>query len=187
MLPALDEQTGLLPLGRYGASLDSLKQEYVDHPRFASSTTRTEIWQHFLAATEGIRSVVPVVCVWIGGSFLTSKPDPDDIDLVYWCQDELIDRIIDPQDALLLQVFAKNQLRDLGNLRVDTRYCRWHLFPEADRAHSVEHQSYVTQRGYWDDFWMRKRSGEKGDQPQLSDALPKRGYLEIPLDGFNVV
>lgn len=186
MLPVLDEQTGLLPLGRYGATLDSIKAAYVEDPRFADSETRAEIWQHFKSATAGIRSVVPVVCVWIGGSFLTEKMDPDDIDVVYWCEDKHIDRVQDPKAALLLEVFARNQVRRRTGLRVDTRYCRWHVFPEADRAYSADHQSYILDRGYWDDFWMRKRSGEKSDPPQRLDALPRRGYFEVTLDGFHV-
>lgn len=188
MLPALDTQTGLLPLGRYGVTLDDIKLHYVDAAQFQASTTRAEIWQHLESATAGIRSVVPVVCVWIGGSFLTDKMDPDDIDLVYWCQDVLVDQVVaDPQAALLLQMFALNQVRAQTGLRVDTRYCKWHLYPEADRAQSAEHQSYVLNRGYWDDFWMRKRSGAKTDPPQIADALPRRGYFEVTLDGFHGV
>lgn len=187
LLPALDVQTGLLPLGRYSATLDDIKEHYVDAPRFAESNSRAEIWQHFDSATQGIRSVVPVVCVWIGGSFLTDKLDPDDIDLVYWCEDVLVDRVTDPQAQLLLQLFAQNQVRAQTGLRVDTRYCRWHVDPEADQGASDKHKSYVLHRGFWDDFWMRKRSGAKGDAPQRADALPKRGYFEVPLDGFHVI
>lgn|GEM_PF-763472 len=156
-------------------------------PRFAKSATRAEIWQHFESATDGIRSVVPVVCVWVGGSFLTDKIDPDDIDLVYWGEDVLVDQVTDPKDRYILQMFGMNQVRPATGLRVDTRYCLWHVFPEADRAHSVEHQSYALNRGYWDDFWMRKRNGAKEDPPQRPDALPQRGYFEVTLDGFHGV
>lgn len=187
VLPALDEQTGLRPLGRFGASLEEIKSHYVDDPRFAKSATRAEIWQHFESATDGIRSVVPVVCVWVGGSFLTDKIDPDDIDLVYWGEDVLVDQVTDPKDRYILQMFGMNQVRPATGLRVDTRYCLWHVFPEADRAHSVEHQSYALNRGYWDDFWMRKRNGAKEDPPQRPDALPQRGYFEVTLDGFHGV
>lgn len=187
MFPALDTQTGLLPLGRYGVTLADVKQHYVDDARFSASTTRSEIWGHFESATEGIRSVVPVVCVWIGGSFLTDKLDPDDIDLVYWCEDSLVDQVTDPQAMLLLQLFAENQVRPRTGLRVDTRYCKWHLYPEARLADSVEHRSYALSRGFWDDFWMRKRTGQKNDPPQMADALPKRGYFELTLDGFHGV
>lgn len=187
MLPALDEQSGLLPLGRFGAALTDIKERFVDAPRFAESSTRTEIWQHFESATEGIRSVVPVVCVWVGGSFLTDKLNPDDIDLVYWCEDALLDQVTDPKERLLLELFATNQVRSKTGLRVDTRYCLWHVFPEADRGTSAEHQAYALRRGYWDDFWMRKRSGAKDAAPQRDDALPRRGYFEVTLDGFRVI
>ena len=185
MLPALDEQTGLLPLGRFGATLDEVKAQYVDDPRFAASTTRAEIWQDFESATEGIRSVVPVVCVWVGGSFLTDKLDPDDIDLVYWCEDLLVDQVVDPKGRFILEMFGTNQVRPQTGLRVDTRYCQWHVFPEADRAQTLEHQVYALNRGHWDDFWMRKRSGAKDSIPQRPDALPRRGYFEVTLDGFH--
>lgn len=187
MLPSLDEHSGLLPLGRFGASLDDIKAQYVDDPRFAASTTRREIWQHFESATEGIRLAVPVVCVWVGGSFLTDKLDPDDIDLVYWCEDALVNQVTDVRSRMILQMFANNQVRPQTGLRVDTRYCLWHVFPEADRASSAEHQTYALQRGYWDDFWMRKRSGAKHEAPQRADALPRRGYFEVTLDGFHGV
>lgn len=186
MLPALDQQSGLLPLGRFGATLSDIKARFVDDPRYTGSSTRAEIWQDFESATEGIRSVVPVVCVWVGGSFLTGKLDPDDIDLVYWCEDVLVNQVTDPRARLVLELFAKNQVRTWTGLRVDTRYCLWHVFPEADRASSAEHNTYVRRRGYWDDFWMRKRSGAKDAPPVRGDALPRRGYFEVPLDGFHV-
>lgn len=185
MLPGLDTRTGALPLGRFGVTLDEIKRDFVDADRFSNSITRKQIWQDFWSATAGLRSVVPVISVWVGGSFLTDKLDPDDIDLVYWCQDTLVNQVSDPQDRELLQLFATNQVRAKTGLRVDTRYCQWYLFPEADRSTCLEHQQYVYQRGFWDDFWMRRRTGAKGDPPQLADALPKRGYFEVELDGFH--
>ncbi|GAA2238506.1 hypothetical protein GCM10010401_08450 [Rarobacter faecitabidus] len=185
MLPGLDTRTGALPLGRFGATLDQIKRDFVDADYFSASSTRKQIWQDFWSATAGLRSVVPVISVWVGGSFLTDKLDPDDIDLVYWCQDNLVNQVADPRDRELLQLFADNLVRRATGLRVDTRYCQWHLYPEADRSSCLEHQAYVTARGYWDDFWMRRRAGTKDAPPQLADALPKRGYFEVELDGFH--
>lgn len=185
MLPVLDAQTGALPLGRFCVTLDEIKRDFVDAARFSGSSTRNQIWQDFWSATAGLRSIVPVVSVWVGGSFLTDKLDPDDIDLVYWCHDDLVNQVADPHDRMMLQLFANNQVRTVTGLRVDTRYCQWHLYPEADRSSCPEHQAYVAARGYWDDFWMRRRTGVKSDPPQLADALPKRGYFEVELDGFH--
>ncbi|PDQ35615.1 MAG: hypothetical protein B5766_05025 [Candidatus Lumbricidophila eiseniae] len=99
----------------------------------------------------------------------------------------LVDQVLatDLQAARLLEIFALNEVRKRTGLRVDTRYCKWHLYPEADRAQSVEHQSYALNRGYWDDFWMRKRTRANHDPPQIADALPRRGYFEVTLDGFH--
>lgn len=186
MLHALNADTGLLPLGRFGATLEDVKRDFVDAARYAGSETRSQIWQDFESATQGIRSVLPVVCVWVGGSFLTEKLDPDDIDLVYWCRDSDVQQArSDVQSALMLEIFATNQVRNCTELRVDTRVCHWHLFAEPYLSDTEEHKRYAFERGFWDDFWMRKRSGEKGDPPQLADALPRRGYFEITLDGFH--
>lgn len=186
MLPALNADTGLLPLGRFGATLEDVKRDFVDAARYAGSETRSQIWQDFESATQGIRSVLPVVCVWVGGSFLTEKLDPDDIDLVYWCRDSDVQQArSDVQSALMLEMFATNQVRNCTELRVDTRVCHWHLFAEPYLSDTEEHKRYAFERGFWDDFWMRKRSGEKGDPAQLADALPRRGYFEITLDGFH--
>lgn len=187
MLPRLDAKTGALPLGRFGVTLDEIKGGFVDAVLFSGSSTRKQIWQDFLSATSALRSIVPVINVWVGGSFLTDKLDPDDIDLVYWCEDELVNKVTDPCERMLLQLFARNQVRTMTGLRVDTRYCQWYLYPEADRGTCRAHETYACRRGYWDDFWMRRRTGEKGAAPQRADALPKRGYFEVELDGFHGV
>jgi len=187
LLTALDSTSGLLPLGRHPASLDDLQARFVDDPAFAASATRSEIWGHFRSATGEFQRVVPTVCLWLGGSFFTSKMDPDDIDIVYWCEDRHVNAVSDPRDKMILQMFATNQVRPQTGLRVDTRYCLWHVRPEAGVQNTIEHQEYVLLRGFWDDFWQRKRSGAKNDPPVRADALPKRGYYEVMLDGFDVV
>ncbi|MDH6237891.1 hypothetical protein [Cryobacterium sp. CG_9.6] len=130
---------------------------------------------------------MPVAWVWIGGSFISNKSDPDDLDVVYWCEDRLVDQVSDPNDKLVLQLFATNQVREVTGLRVDTRYCRWHVRPEAGVQNTIEHHQYTMERGFWDDFWLRKRTGEKNAPAVREDALPRRGYLEVMLDGPDVI
>jgi hypothetical protein len=185
VFPVLDSESGLIPVGRYNVTLDDVKMYYVDDARFATSSTRAQIWSDFEEATRGLRSVVPVVCVWIGGSFLTDKLDPDDIDLVYWCLDTEVSKVTDEKARRLLQCFALNSIRAITALRVDTHLCIWHMHPDAPNGPSPQHSEYVHLRGYWDDFWMRMRSGAKDEPAQLADALPRRGYFEVSLDGFH--
>lgn len=187
MFPALESATGALPVGRFPATLGEVKSSYVDAPQFAGSTTRSEIWSHFESATSELRRIVPVAYVWIAGSFTTNKLDPDDLDVIYWCEDRLVDLVTDVRDKQILEMFALNSLRNVTGLRVDTRYGRWHVHPDADRVPKAQHESYARSRGYWDDFWLRSRSGAKTDPRVRDDALPRRGYLEVILDGIYVI
>jgi hypothetical protein len=187
MLPDPDSTSGALPVGRFPAELHEVRSAYVDAPAFAASISRQEIWSHFESATAELRRIVPVAYVWIAGSFLTTKLDPDDIDVIYWCEDRHIDAVSDAPDKQILELFAKNQVRAQTGLRVDTRYGRWHVHPDADRVATAQHMSYSQMRGYWDDFWLRSRSGSKTDPHVREDALPRRGYLEVTLDGVYVV
>ena len=187
MFPAIDAATGTLPVGRFPATLAQVKATYVDAPEFAGSSTRSEIWDDFDDATRVLRDIVPVAYVWIAGSFTTDKLDPDDLDVIYWCEDRLVDLVTDVRDKQILELFAKNQVRHTTGYRLDTRYGRWHVHPEADRMPKAEHMSYAAIRGYWDDFWLRSRSGAKTDPLVRDDALPRRGYLEVMLDGVYVV
>ena len=187
MLPAIEPATGALPVGRYPTTLGEIRTAYVDAPALSASTTRAEIWTHFESATAELRRIVPVAYVWIAGSFLTSKLDPDDIDVVYWCEDRLVDLVTEVRDKQILDMFAKNNVRAVTSLRVDTRYGRWHVHPDADRIPTARHQSYAQTRGFWDDFWLRSRSGAKTDPRVREDALPRRGYVEVILDGVYVV
>lgn len=187
MIPTPSAATGLLPPGRFGAEMDEIKEKFVDAPLYSTSTSRSAIWADFESATDELRRIVPVAWAWVSGSFISGKIDPDDIDVVYWCEDVLLNRVTDRIDKNTVQMFAYNQVRPVTGLRVDSRICTWHVRPEAGVQNTLEHLTYARQRGFWDDFWLRKRSGAKGDPPVREDALPRRGYLELILDGPDAV
>lgn len=52
--------------------------------RFVTNDHRKRIWDNYLLWQREVDSCVKAVKLWIGGSFLTSKPDPHDIDIVVW-------------------------------------------------------------------------------------------------------
>lgn len=77
-LPDLEEATGALPPGVHEASFDELATD----ERFSSTYRRRML-------LEGLRRVVEallergIVDIWIDGSFVTDKPRPRDVDVVY--------------------------------------------------------------------------------------------------------
>lgn len=168
-----------LPLGRYPTTLAEVHARYVDHPDFAGSTTRADRWQRFLALTDLLRSFTTVCVAWLGGSFTTAKPDPDDLDVVYVLDRRAAEGLSNPlQHAVLARVARR------GVPLLDTFVILW--VPHHDGPASDTVKEYRERRGYWDDWWQRNRHAPAWQPPVPPDAIPERGYLEVMLDGFAV-
>jgi predicted nucleotidyltransferase len=180
VIPALDPQTGALPVGRYPTTPAEFEQTFVTAPAYSGSTTRPEVWRHFQNALAILRTRTPVVAVWLGGSFTTDKADPDDLDVVF---------LIDSDDAAkiagdrVLATFANNWVRQLLTFRLDTFVIDWRSIPDPNSM-TLEDRDYYERRGHWDDFWQRRRTGPKTAVPVRADTLPARGYLEVSIDGY---
>lgn len=173
-VPALTG-TGVLPPGRWHASLEEVASTFS-----SGDAPRPEIWAEFTTATAALRQIVHVCAVWLGGSYFTSKPAPDDIDCTY-----LVDartRPSNPAAAAAFDLFAGGRkLREVTGLRVDSYVIPWTYRPGVELEASS--QIPLMWRGYWDDLWQRHRNGAKGTT-HPADALPTRGYLEVILDGY---
>lgn len=186
-LPALVD--GALPIGRFPATLAEVSAMWVDDPQFAGSATRRAIWAEFLLGTSALKRVVKLHAMWIGGSFTTAKLDPGDIDVVYLVNAE--DRYSrPPRDRMIVDVFATpvqdqetGKITRLHNLAIDSFVVDWapHL---GDPGLDSRYGGYVSDRGYWDDFWQRQRVGPESQPPTRESAFPTRGYVEVSVDGY---
>lgn len=75
MIPPLDER-GLLPAGRHTATLDAVRERFAN-----SSPRRAELWQKFMTFINNELSPwASGFELAIGGSYLSDKDAPDDID-----------------------------------------------------------------------------------------------------------
>ncbi|MDR0593747.1 MAG: hypothetical protein LBG60_10930 [Bifidobacteriaceae bacterium] len=186
-IPQFDDE-GFLPPGRYRALGDEVRARFVDP--YPPDSPRRAIWEDWLTVTELLKATVGTVCAaWIGGSFLSAKPAPDDIDSLYVVPEASLAAIAetDPRAKTLQLVtgHGPHGIRARYGLRVDTYLLSWALNP-AGAPRTQADVLYCQWRGYWDDFWLRRRSGAKMDVPRPEDALPRRGYVEVILDGYNV-
>ncbi|TDT29079.1 DUF6932 family protein [Naumannella halotolerans] len=175
-IPAL--VNGTLPLGRWPASEADLDAFASAH---ASTARREKLLQDWRTLTDAVRSAVDeVAACWLSGSFLTDKEQPGDIDAVFLVNHERINEAnTDPKKALFLQVVARSQVRQLG-LEVDSYMLAWWPRPGVFQGTTDRRESYLQERGYWDDLWSRTRETAK---PHV-DKLPRRGYVEVILDGY---
>ena len=107
MIPAIRPGEDALDLGRHPTTMAEFEARFVTHPDFASSTTRSGIWQEWQAATDYLRQQLPVAAVWIGGSFVTAKLDPSDLDCTYLLDHSHVAQAqTDPVKATVLAQFS---------------------------------------------------------------------------------
>ena len=133
-----------------------------------------------------MKGIVPIHAAWLGGSFTTGKPDPDDLDVVFVINAAALARITDAAARNLLGLIASNGLKAAKGYRVDTFILEWEPIAEPGDLRPVGDEEYYSWRGHWDDFWQRQRTGGKNDPATLEDAIPRRGYLEVRFSGYTV-
>ena len=77
-IPPLD-QNGFLPAGVHDCTLEEIKTRFGS---FQRSDRRPNLLQKLEALVAEMRSARFARCLLVDGSFVTAKPDPNDIDLV---------------------------------------------------------------------------------------------------------
>ena len=92
-------------------SVDGLKKIAVD--AFALSVRRPQLWVNFVALVDELKATHLTCELWIDGSFLTQKIEPDDVDFVVDVPVYLTETPTAPQRALLSKLgnlgFCKDQ------------------------------------------------------------------------------
>jgi hypothetical protein len=180
MIPPLDPVTGLLPLGRYACTEEEVFARFVECEDLAGSRTRREIWTHWTAVRGFVLERIAVLHLWISGSFVTSKIDPDDLDVVWmWEAEEWEGLSPRTQSELKPFLLGKAGAAQHG-LRIDSYAIFWRCYP-SPTVDDVASEPYFRFRGYWDDLWARARQQPKVVPPTPDDARPRRGYLEVTL------
>lgn len=185
-IPSL-EPSGFLPLGRFPCTLDELEAEFVDSPTFTGSATRSEVFADFLSVVGMLRAFDAslVERAWIGGSFVTNKPNPDDIDCLFILSGDRYEALPSNRKRNQVRRFnRKGWVRESLNLRVEAFVLIRVPFANPWEGDGVraEARPYTQVRGAWDDWWLRTRTGEGPDEePRVESAEPRRGYLEVTL------
>lgn len=164
----------VLPLGRYSCTLEEVQERYV--PK--DDANRNAIWEGFLKTVDLIKGAVGSLAeVWIGGSFITNKEHPHDIDVVFFFKEG------DIEEASHAGSFVLNVLaRKLESIKRLNEYVDGYLVVvQPTEIENKDPQGWISMRGYWDQFWSKTRFGDD-DARWL---YPAAGYLEVMIDGYN--
>lgn len=175
--PALKDDH--LPMGRHVCTLDEVERAYVpDDP----ADRRRQIWTQWVGLTEALQSALGAVAAcWLSGSFFSSKPVPGDIDCLYVVDIAHLTKLSaseDPAAAGLVYDVMTGAIKEQTGALIDSYVLAWVPTPgiESDNPIQIQYHRY---RGYWDDLWSRVR-----DADQRLGAIPRRGYLEVLIDGY---
>lgn len=79
-------EDGNLEHGIHPYSIENFEEQFVKG--FPYSTTRESIYENFMIWFNKLAALLPPCCVWLDGSFLTTKTNPNDIDLVVFYRPE---------------------------------------------------------------------------------------------------
>ncbi|WP_410469209.1 DUF6932 family protein [Streptomyces europaeiscabiei] len=170
--------TGLLPPGRYAASLDELYTTLVGS---TDSAIRREIWEEWSWHRTSVEAQVgEITRMWVGGSFVSTKPDPSDIDVTYLVSDHIYDAL-DRETLAVLHEFTDAVWCKEQNMRVDALLLRLpKKLPVSQMAPSLldpETSESFRDLGLCDEVCQAIK-------PPLVHSVPgelRRGYVEVLL------
>ncbi|MEU0407215.1 hypothetical protein ABZ307_05205 [Streptomyces griseorubiginosus] len=175
-MPELDPVTGLLPPGRYAASLDELYETLVVS---TGSATRQEIWEEWAIHRTMLEALVgEVTRMWVGGSFVSSKEDPSDVDVTYLLRAQVYDRLdredlADLSDLTLRAWCVEQRMRvDAHVIRLPEEMPVTQMLPSLFTQGTSESFRDI---GLYDELWQRTRSTSANSVP---NGL-RRGYVEV--------
>ncbi|WP_434450088.1 DUF6932 family protein [Lentzea sp. E54] len=191
--PFLEDQEHLPP-GRFRLSWDEARELLVDNPLFAGSQSRSELWRgltryiaRFFELQDRYEDLLDgrqlALFVWIGGSFASKKVDPRQLDLSI-AIDVLARRALAKQPGVGWLNEATNRSHCVKNYGVSPIEIPFVVVPSPFRSDQLglDEQSYLRERGAWDDWWQRIRTpGVVNCPPSEETAGTARGYLEVTL------
>lgn len=180
--------------GRTQASFDAAEQLLVHDPAFSASSTRSSLWdglERYLTRFFDLEARHAdllegrdwVRCLWLGGSFVSGRVDPANIDATV-CIDDRARLALKgkPGSKWLSQAFSRDERKkEFGVSPLELRY-RPVVSVFRSRVRDTDDQRYLQDRGGWDEWWQRRRDpGATTGAPSLATVEAKRGYLEVTL------
>lgn len=144
-------QKGLLEPGFHDVTIEDIRTFFVD--RFETSRTRKDVFQGYLNFIEDLKANGIEGEIWIDGSFVTNKIDPNDIDLLCVIDNNLLNSL--PKHV------QPNLFRLFDNEIAHREYrCDPYMLAKLQESHPKFYESYINQRAYWRGFFTYTRNEE---------------------------
>ena len=156
-------ENGLLPAGILNYTYDDFLTQFLEN--FPESNTRLNILKDFRTLIRAVSQISLPEYIWVDGSFVTSKQNPNDIDFCYFLDyKNLTDDIFNN----ITSIFNENR----GNLKCDP-YIAFHIPNSPQNAEEIR---IVNNRNYWrGQFGFDRLDNPKGiiqlDKAQINSIV----------------
>lgn len=192
-IPDWNESTGHLPPGRYRTSLTEIYDRFVAASAFRASSTREQVWGGFVSYMSAWRRIEEqlapqlsgdriALAVWLGGSFVSQKLDPSNLDLTVLVDGEVI-ASCQGKPGMGAITKLSHRAGMLARFKVSPCVVQYQYFRSPFRPQLIGNpkvEEYLMLRGAFDDWWQRARpDGEPKGEPTRESAAARRGYLEV--------
>lgn len=160
----------VLPDGVYSCDEVELREVFVEG--FSGSERRKTIYEGFLKLQAEIRKLGLSATQWVDGSFVESKLDPGDVDVISFCDHDTVNGLVGPAQAALVQ---------LTNGREATkRAFQTHTFlviscPPDHPYHPI----FEASRSGWRKWFGKTREVPNPPGPNLPGYI--KGFLEMTI------
>ena len=159
---AFDIRGNLVPQERIELTLDEFRATFVE--AFEVDSTRHEIFENYLVFIQDFQKEISETFThWINGSFVSNKPNPNDIDFVTLIEHEIYEEKRDKIDAKFRLKGAK-QWYNVDAYTVE-------LFPEGHSKYLICKSDLV----YWDNWFSKTK-------PDWRKRKFPKGYIEMKFD-----
>lgn len=151
----------LLPPGTHKLTEEEVEEAFVKP--FPTSLRRRRVFRNWTAFRAQIRSLVPVEQEYVDGSFVTDRPNPDDVDVSLWIR------------ARDLEALNPGPQRALHHLIVNSKHfdCDAYIVPVCTSGDAM-YQEFLRHSQWTADYWSSYR-----DPRKIVIAGVEKGYVEV--------
>lgn len=168
-------------------SIDEIAERFVLHDDFESSVTRVRNWvglNDYLAAWDEAEDEVgsrALMGIWIAGSFITTKPNPSDIDVTPIYDRAVVAGLTGKPGVGKIRLLLGDRDRLKRYFHVESFPVGWRSTGSSLFAEKLpsEEQDYLLAAGGLTDFWQREKRSRPDGAPMPSDRYAYKGFLEV--------
>lgn len=155
------EASGLLPPGAFLCDESFFHSHFVEG--FPNSKTRRQLLKSFVDLRSQMKSLNIAATLWVGGSYVTAKLDPKDIDVVAFCDYEMFKGFRGEAKIFLEESFTE---QGKNNRDVD-----WYIVPACSPDHKY-YGTFAVQATYWSEVLGHWQGG-------LDRVRRQKGIVEM--------